>query len=77
MESPSLEVFKKCVGVALRAVGMVGVWLDQVILVVFSSLNDSVTLCFQMIHGSYIYSHKNKIGKSKCKITFGYSPTYL
>ena len=48
VESPSLEVFQSRVDVALRtwSVGMVGMgWrLDQVILEVFSNLNDSVIL---------------------------------
>ena len=48
MQSPSLEVFQSRVDVALRtwSVGMVGMgWqLDQVILEVLSSLNDSVVL---------------------------------
>ena len=48
VQSPSLEVFQSRVNVALRtwSVGMVGMgWrLDQVILEVFSNLNDSVNL---------------------------------
>ena len=48
VQSPSLEVFQSHVDVALRmwSVGMVGMgWrLDQVILEVFSNLNDSVIL---------------------------------
>ena len=48
VQSPSLEVFQNRVDVALRtwSVGMVGMgWhLDQVILEVLSSLNDSVTV---------------------------------
>ena len=48
VESLSLEVFQSRVDVALRtwSVGMVGMgWrLDQVILEVFSSLNDSLIL---------------------------------
>jgi len=48
VQSPSLEVFQSRVDVALRtwSVGMVGMgWqLDQVILEVLSSLNDSVVL---------------------------------
>ena len=48
MELPSLEVFQSRVDVALRmwSVGMVGMgWqLDQVILELFSNLNDSMIL---------------------------------
>ena len=48
VQSPSLEVFQSRVNVALRtwSVGTVGMgWrLDQVILVVFPNLNDSVVL---------------------------------
>ena len=46
VESPSLEVFKSCVDVALRDVGSGhgggGLGLDWMILEVFSNLNDSV-----------------------------------
>ena len=48
VESPSLEVFKNRVDVALRAMGsghgVMGCWLDWVILGVFSSCNDSMIL---------------------------------
>jgi len=48
VESPSLEVFQSRVDVALRAMGsghgVMGCWLDWVILEVFSNLNDSVVL---------------------------------
>ena len=48
VESPSLEVFKNCGDVALRDVVSVqggdGWGLDEVILVVFATLNDSVIL---------------------------------
>ena len=48
VESPSLEVFQSRVDVALRAMGsghgVMGCWLDWVILDVFSNLNDSVTV---------------------------------
>jgi len=48
VQSPSLEVLQSRVDVALRtwSVGTVGMgwWLDQVILEVFSNLNDSVIL---------------------------------
>jgi len=49
VESPALEMFKKCGYVALEELGLVGVvgmgwWLDSVISVVFSNLNDSMIL---------------------------------
>ena len=49
MESPSLGVFKERLDVVHRdmvwlVMFMVGVWLDQMILEVFSNLNDSMTL---------------------------------
>ena len=48
MESPSLEVFKGRVDVALRAMGsghgVMGCWLDWVSLEVFSNLNDSMQI---------------------------------
>ena len=46
MDSLSLEVLKKGVDV-VRLVGLVlrGGWLDQMILVVFSNLNDSAVHC--------------------------------
>ena len=46
VESPSLEVFQSRVDVALRAMGsghgVMGCWLDQMVLGVFSNLNHSV-----------------------------------
>ena len=42
-ESPSLEVFKKREGVVVGMVVM-GWWLDEMILVVFSNLGDSMIL---------------------------------
>ena len=54
VESPSLGKSKNCVSVALRtwSVGMVGMgsWLD-LILVVFSNLNDSMILLGHAIEG--------------------------
>ena len=54
VESPSLGKSKNCVNVALRtwSVGMVGMgsWLD-LILVVFSNLNDSMILLGHAIEG--------------------------
>jgi len=48
VESLSLEVFKKWVNVALSDMvgghGGGGLWLDWMILVVFSNLNDSMIL---------------------------------
>ena len=47
MESPPLEVFKKCVDVAQRNMvsehGVMGLCLDYMIFVVFSNSNDSMT----------------------------------
>ena len=50
VESLSLEVFRSCVDVALRDVvsehGVMGWWLNEVILVIFSNLSDSrVIVC--------------------------------
>ena len=48
VESLSLEMFRSRVDVALRAMGsghgVMGCWLDWVILKVFSNLNGSLTL---------------------------------
>ena len=50
VESPSLEVFKNCVDVALRDVvsghGANGLGLDTMILVVFPNLNNFMILYF-------------------------------
>jgi len=47
VESPPLEVFKKCVDVAQRNMvsehGVMGLCLDYMIFVVFSNSNDSMT----------------------------------
>ena len=52
VESPSLEVFKERVDVALRDVvsgdGVMGWWLDQVVPEVFSNPNDSITGCHDL-----------------------------
>ena len=50
VESPSLGVFKERLDVVLRdtvqwVTLVVGGWLDQVVLEVFSNLNDSMILC--------------------------------
>ena len=46
VESPSLEMFKKCVDMALLEMVVMCMWLDFMILEVFSSPKDSMTLCF-------------------------------
>jgi len=49
VESPSLEVFQSRVDVALRAMGsgrgVVGCWLDWVVLEVFFNHKDFMILC--------------------------------
>ena len=50
VESPSLEVFKSHVNVALSDIGSghggMGCWLDLVVLKIFSNLNDSMIYHF-------------------------------
>jgi len=43
MGTPSMEVFRNCGDVALRAVVRMGMWLDWMASVVFSNLNTSVS----------------------------------
>ena len=53
VESPSLEVSKSRVDVALTAMGsghcVMGCWLDWVSLEVFSNLNDSMRACLRRL----------------------------
>jgi len=59
VESPSLEVFKKCVGRGTLGHGLAGMvvmgWqLNLMILEVFSNLNDSILFYSILLYHSYV-----------------------
>jgi len=66
-----VEVFKKCVDVALRAwlVDMIdiGQWLDRTVLVTFSNLNDSM----MVINNLWCFSVRWYILVDICQFTVG------